>query len=79
VRFSNELPSILLFYPVYTYAVGENVQGVTMGPLFETSDRFATITSWFLNAKRTTNLDTGDGDDSTAAEGDVAQDTPSGE
>jgi peptide/nickel transport system substrate-binding protein len=54
VRFSNEQPAILLFYPVYTYAVADFVQGVTMGPLFETSDRFATITSWFLNARQTT-------------------------
>ena len=79
VRFRNELPSILLFYPVYTYAVGEHIQGVTMGPLFETSDRFATVTSWFLKAERTTEVDISDEEGLGEAGGDVTQDTPSGE
>jgi peptide/nickel transport system substrate-binding protein len=48
VRFSNELPSLPLYLPMYTYAVDQQVQGVRMGPLFDTSDRFATITSWYL-------------------------------
>ena len=51
VRFVNELPALPLYYPVYTYAVDGRVQGVTMGPLFDTGDRFATVTSWFLVAK----------------------------
>jgi peptide/nickel transport system substrate-binding protein len=51
VRFVNEMPALPLYYPVYTYAVDGRVQGVTMGPLFDTSDRFATVTSWFLVAK----------------------------
>lgn len=78
VRFSNEQPSILLFYPVYTYAVDEHVQGVTMGPLFETSDRFATVTSWFLIAKRTMEQDTNTNDEegSGTAGGDIPQDKP---
>lgn len=53
VRFTTEMPALPLFYPVYTYAVADQVQGVTMGPLFEASDRFSTITSWFLEARRT--------------------------
>jgi peptide/nickel transport system substrate-binding protein len=52
VRFASEMPALPLFYPVYTYAIDEQVQGVTMGPLFDTSDRFATISSWFLVAER---------------------------
>ncbi|HZD57113.1 MAG TPA: ABC transporter substrate-binding protein [Anaerolineales bacterium] len=51
VRFVNEMPALPLYYPVYTYAVDGRVQGVTMGPLFDTGDRFATVTSWFLVAK----------------------------
>jgi peptide/nickel transport system substrate-binding protein len=50
VRFVDELPALPLFYPVYTYAVDERVQGVTIGPLLDTSDRFTTITDWFLVA-----------------------------
>lgn len=53
VRFSQELPALPLFYPVYTYAVDDEVQGVRMGPLFDPGDRFATVTSWFLLARRT--------------------------
>jgi peptide/nickel transport system substrate-binding protein len=48
VRFTNELPALPLYHPMYTYAVSEQVQGVRMGPLFDTSDRFATILSWYL-------------------------------
>lgn len=52
VRFSNELPSLPLFYPVYNYAVDEEVQGVTVGPLYDPSDRLATAPQWFLLAER---------------------------
>lgn len=46
------MPALPLFFPVYTYAVDSQVQGLSMGPLFDSSDRFATITSWFLRAER---------------------------
>lgn len=52
VRFAQELPSLPLFYPVYRYAIDASVQGVRMGPLFDTSDRFNTIADWFLVTKR---------------------------
>lgn len=48
VRFASELPALPLFYPVYNYAVDQLVQGITVGPLFDPSDRFATVTNWFL-------------------------------
>ncbi|MCL4560823.1 MAG: peptide ABC transporter substrate-binding protein [Chloroflexi bacterium] len=48
VIFMRDLPALPLFYPVYTYAVDRQVQSVQMGPLFETSDRFANIQDWFL-------------------------------
>ena len=52
VRFTTEMPALPLFYPVYSYAVDTQVQGVQMGPLFDPSDRLATIRTWFLIAKR---------------------------
>lgn len=52
VRFASELPSLPLFYPVYNYAVDEQVQGITMGPLYDPSDRLATAPQWFLLAER---------------------------
>ncbi len=51
VIFSEELPALPLYYPVYSYAVDSQVQGVSMGPLFDPSDRFATILDWFLIAR----------------------------
>lgn len=48
VRFANELPALPLYHPMYTYAVNKQVQGVRMGPLFDSSDRFTTILSWYL-------------------------------
>jgi peptide/nickel transport system substrate-binding protein len=50
VRFENETPALLLFYPVYTYAVDESVQGVRMGPLFAPSHRLDLLSNWFLMA-----------------------------
>ena len=51
VRFAQQLPAIPLFHPVYTYAVDRQVQGIRMGPLFDTSDRLAQATEWFLLEK----------------------------
>lgn len=52
VRFTTEMPALPLFYPVYSYAVDEQVQGVRMGSFFEPSDRFSNITTWYLLARR---------------------------
>ncbi len=48
VVFQEDMPSLPLYYSVYSYAVDKEVQGVQMGPLFDSSDRFATITDWYL-------------------------------
>ena len=58
VVFDEDLPAIPLYYPVYSYAVDKGVQGVRMGPLFDTSDRFDTILDWFFAVKRTTSAPT---------------------
>ncbi|HQM54169.1 MAG TPA: peptide ABC transporter substrate-binding protein, partial [Anaerolineaceae bacterium] len=50
--FAEELPALPLYYPVYNYAVSEQILGVTMGPLFDTSDRLGTITIWYLTTSR---------------------------
>ena len=50
--FAKELPALPLYYPVYTYAIDRSIQGVRVGPLFDPSDRFSTITEWFLTGKR---------------------------
>lgn len=48
IIFMQDLPALPLYYPVYTYAVDRDIQGVRVGPLFDTSDRFANVTEWFL-------------------------------
>ncbi len=48
VVFQDDLPSLPLYYSVYSYAVDRQVLGVQMGPLFDSSDRFATVTDWYL-------------------------------
>jgi peptide/nickel transport system substrate-binding protein len=52
--FAEENPALPLFYPVYNYAIDSQVQGVSVGPLFSPSDRFANITAWYLEATRGT-------------------------
>ena len=54
VIFTQEIPAIPLYYPVYSYGVDRQLQGVRMGPLFDSSDRFATVLDWFISTKRTT-------------------------
>ena len=51
IIFTQELPALPLYYPVYTYAVDRDVQGVRVGPLYDTSDRFANVTEWFLASR----------------------------
>jgi peptide/nickel transport system substrate-binding protein len=66
VRFADELPSLPLFYPIYNYAVDDQVQGVTMGPLFDPSDRLVTAPKWFLLAERNVESETDTPTETTA-------------
>jgi len=50
--FAEEVPSILLFYPVYNYFVDKDVKGVVLGVLFEPASRFANVHQWYVKAKR---------------------------
>ncbi|MCX8062952.1 MAG: peptide ABC transporter substrate-binding protein [Anaerolineales bacterium] len=52
VRFLSELPALPLFYPVYNYAVDDTIQNVRIGPLFDPTDRFLNILSWYVRAQR---------------------------
>jgi peptide/nickel transport system substrate-binding protein len=52
VRFATETPALPLYYPVYSYAVDAQVQGVRIGSFFQPSDRFNTLATWYLIAKR---------------------------
>jgi peptide/nickel transport system substrate-binding protein len=58
VRWSEELPALPLYYPVYTYAVSSDVQGVSIGPVFDPADRFNHVTSWYLVTSHPTGEET---------------------
>lgn len=58
VRWSQELPALPLYYPVYTYAVSTDVQGVSIGPIFDAADRFNHVTNWFLVTSHSTGAET---------------------
>ncbi len=52
VIFADEVPALPLYYPVYNYGVDYQIQGVSLGPLFDSSDRFSTILDWFMVTRR---------------------------
>ncbi len=68
VRFAAELPALPLFYPVASYGVSTQVKGVGMGPLYDLSDRFANITSWYIFSTTTGDLPDGTSATSPATE-----------
>ena len=45
-RFTGLTPAVLLYYPVYNYAVSAKIHGVSLGPLLDPSDRFNTLPNW---------------------------------
>lgn len=53
VVFAKELPSLPLYYPVYSYGVDAQVQGVQVAPMYDVSDRLALINEWYLVTRRT--------------------------
>lgn len=58
VIFTDELPALPLYYPVYNYGVSEQLLGISMGPLVDSSDRFSTVTGWHLNAPAAVSVST---------------------
>lgn len=53
VVFTKDMPSLPLYYPVYSYGVDAQVQGVQVAPMYDVSDRLALITEWYLVTRRT--------------------------
>jgi peptide/nickel transport system substrate-binding protein len=51
-RFRDQVPALLLYHPVYNYAITTEMRGVTFGPIFDPSDRFRSIEDWFLLTRR---------------------------
>jgi peptide/nickel transport system substrate-binding protein len=53
VLFMRDMPSLPLFYPVYTYAITSDINGINFGPIFEPADRFNNIQEWYILSGRT--------------------------
>jgi peptide/nickel transport system substrate-binding protein len=51
-KFADQTPALLLYYPVFNYAVDKKVHGVQLGPLVDRSDRFNTWTRWYMVTRR---------------------------
>lgn len=52
VIFAKELPSLPLYYPVYSFGVDSQVQGVQAAPMYDASDRLALVNQWYLVTRR---------------------------
>jgi len=52
VVFTKDMPSLPLYYPVYSYGVDAQVQGVQVAPMYDVSDRLSLITEWYLVTRR---------------------------
>lgn len=46
--FAEQVPSLLLYYPVYVYAVDSEVQNVQIPPLLHLADRFRNVQEWYM-------------------------------
>jgi peptide/nickel transport system substrate-binding protein len=50
--FAEEVPSLLIYYPIYNYGVDEMVKGVQLSPMTDPGDRFRTIAQWYIKTRR---------------------------
>jgi len=49
--FAEEVPSLLIYYPIYVYAVNEQVHDVQLAPLLYSSDRVRNIHEWYVQTE----------------------------
>ncbi|MFN8443051.1 MAG: ABC transporter substrate-binding protein [Caldilineaceae bacterium] len=50
--FADETPALLLYYPVYTYAVSSRIHNVQIDSLNRPAERFETFADWYINTRR---------------------------
>lgn len=50
--FNEDVPAIMLYHPIYTYAVGEHVKNAQIGLLNHPSERFLDFADWYINESR---------------------------
>jgi peptide/nickel transport system substrate-binding protein len=52
--FAQEVPALIISYPVYTYALDQSIHLAQIGPLSTPSDRFRNVAEWYLRTQRVT-------------------------
>jgi peptide/nickel transport system substrate-binding protein len=52
VVFAKDMPSLPLYYPVFSYGVDTQVQGVQVAPMYDVSDRLGLLPEWYLVTRR---------------------------
>jgi peptide/nickel transport system substrate-binding protein len=50
--YAQELPSLPLFFPFYTYGVSTRVRNVRMETINSPAERFGTFSEWYLDSRR---------------------------
>jgi len=50
--YTQEVPALLLYVPVYSYGIDERIHDPQIGPLMTPSDRFRTISDWWIVPRR---------------------------
>ena len=50
--FAQDVPALLLYQPVYTYAIDRYVRGVNVGPIVRPGDRFLGVADWYVRLRR---------------------------
>ena len=51
-KFADQTPALMLYYPIFNYAVDAKVNGVQLGPLVDRSDRFNSLADWYIVTRR---------------------------
>lgn len=49
--FAEEVPSLLIYYPIYAYAADVQAHDIQLSPLLHTSDRFRNIQQWYVQTE----------------------------
>jgi peptide/nickel transport system substrate-binding protein len=57
--FAEEVPSLILFHPVYTYGVSQEINDVQLMPMINASDRFNSVSHWYILTRQVIYSETG--------------------
>jgi len=49
---AENVPAVFLFQPYFLYAIDASIKGIVLDKMYISSDRFASVTSWYIKTKR---------------------------